>query len=173
MRKILLCFFLSLVFVPSMFASDITAITSDGRFVVLHDNGRWQYKFHEVGQKPYIGTWGFSEEFFDTLVELSLLESNIYPGTTEYEFYKALFAEMLKEEFLESGLIELELSSDGYAYMTIDGEEEMCQYDVDEDSRLLTLCEDDESVPFGIFSDDFSSLNILGMEGFSFSKLDY
>lgn len=153
-------------------AKDITAITAEGRVVVLHDNGKWEYRSFGVLEKPYVGIWGFSEEFFDTLVELSLLESNIYPDSPEYEFYKAIVSEMINDEFIDSGLIELELTDDGYVYMTVDGEEEMALYSVDEKSRVLTLIEDEESIPFGIFSEDYSKLNIMGMEGFSFSKIN-
>ena len=40
MKKILSFFLISFSFA---LASDITATTSDGRIVILHDNGRWEY----------------------------------------------------------------------------------------------------------------------------------
>lgn len=40
MKKLLSLFFISFSFA---LASDITATTSDGRIVILHDNGRWEY----------------------------------------------------------------------------------------------------------------------------------
>lgn len=170
MKRILVLLVLFIICVSMSFALDMTAVASNGKTVVLHDNGTWEYK-GETNQEKYIGKWRFTDEMFDVILDEVLRESGIYSWSSEYAFYKAVMMDSIKAELGELSRLTMELKNDGTASLTIDGETQDAKFEVNSSTRLLYIIEDGEKTPFGVFSSDYTKLNIMGMEELFMSKI--
>lgn len=167
MKKALLIVASLLVSVFVVFSGDIKATTTDGRTVILHDNGKWEYA--KVNNDGFIGKWVLSADYFDILIDLALSESGINSSDPNYAFYRAYFQAMIAEELGStdlSSMFMITFNKDGTVSAVIDGESNTGTYKVDSTSRLLTIINDKtkESIPFGIFDETYSKLYIMGME---------
>ncbi len=84
-----------------LFAADIMATTTDGKTVVLHDNGKWEYyKAPTTSGKPSDGpegTWSFPEDYFDVLIDQALAASGISASDPSYAMYKQMIASAMIE----------------------------------------------------------------------------
>lgn len=89
MKKFLICL---LFFTATLFSADITATTSDGRFVILHENGRWEFYQHNKKVRD--------------VRESAIPEDIKFQVTIQYESYEKLRKDT--ETYLEA----LEFSSE-------------------------------------------------------------
>jgi len=150
-----------------VFSADIKATTADGRSVILHDNGRWEYA--KTGNGNFIGKWALPDNYFDIIIDAALSESGISTYDPNYAFYRAYFQAIMAEEIGTmnfSSLFMLTFNSDGSVNAVINGEENTGSYKVDPTSRLLTIIDYDtnQSLPFGIFDENYSKLSVLGQD---------
>ena len=173
---------LLLVCAFALLAKDITATTSDGRTVILHDNGKWEYYTvtETKAGEGILGTWALPEDYFDIILEQALEESGISKTDPSYEMYKSIFYSAMLSE---SGMTADDLSnylSDLFSVkfeketmtITSDGETEVCKYSVDPSTRVLSILEPDSGqlVPIGTFDENYSTLYIMGEDSFFLTK---
>ncbi len=173
---------LLLVCAFALFAKDITATTSDGRTVILHDNGKWEY--YSISEtktgEGILGEWALPEDYFDIILEQALAESGISKSDPSYEMYKSIFYSAMLSE---SGMSADDLSNylnDIFSIkfeketltITTEGTSEVCKYSVDPSTRVLSILEPDSGqlVPIGTFDENYSTLYIMGEDSFYLTK---
>lgn len=175
MKKTIAILTILAICIFSAFCGDITAVTSNGRTVVLHDNGTWEYMSEKTssaktGDKTYIGVWAFPEDFVDKLIDATIAEMGFAPGSSEYVYFKALYGQSLKAQMSDLTGISIEFKKDGTAIVKSDGEEESCKFSIDSETRLVYITAEGETEPFGTFNEDYTELYLMGIETVCMTK---
>ncbi len=157
-----------------LFAADIMATTTDGKTVVLHDNGRWEYYKEPSPLKStggIEGKWSFSEDYFDVLVDQALAQSGLTASDPSYAMYKQMIASSLMASagddvasFLIS-LFSIEITGDTLI-MTTEGVDVPYDYTFDKSTRTISLQnpETSEYMVFGSFDEDYTIFTLSGEE---------
>ena len=171
--KKLVCTIFILMTIFTSFASDLRATTSDGRNVILHDNGKWEFEKTNNSNKSYYGKWAFTDDMMYAFVDQYLVELGISPETTEYSFTRAYLLEELKGSLGELAGIVVEFKYNNMVSVTMDNDLlESISYKVDDSTGLVSMMQDGVYLPFGLFSSDYSKLYLQGNEIMFMTKIE-
>jgi len=170
MKKIIVALVLSLLCF-SLFAADITATAENGKKVILHDNGTWEYVTETSAKKGdgIIGTWTYPENAIDIVVEAVLAESGIYPSDPNYAMYKSAIASQVAA--LPRMYLVLENEKEGV--FTSDRGTHEVEYKLNKTTRQLTLTSPELGEPLiiGTFDESYSKLYIEGSPGLYLQRM--
>ncbi len=170
MKKIIVALVLSLLCV-SLFAADITATAENGKKVVLHDNGTWEYVTETSVKKGdgIIGTWTYPDNAVDILVDAVLAESGIYPSNPSYTMYKSAIA----SQVAALPKMYLVIKDDKKGVFTSDRGTHEVEYKLNKTTRALTLTSPELGEPLiiGTFDESYSKLYIEEGQGLYLQRI--
>ncbi len=171
MKKVLLTLLTVSCVTFSLLAADLSAVTSSGRAVLLHDDGTWEYDESSTSSSC-IGRWEMSEEELDSVIDTYLAQSGIDTASATYSFYKSYMKELIMQQLNASGMtavITLDIAGDGTCTISSGDDYVKGTYTIGPD-RVLNVTVDDVVIFYGVFDESFKKLTIDGEEFFFLTK---
>ncbi len=172
MKKAVLAAVMALLMISAVTAEDQKAKTQQGRSVILHDNGTWEYSSVSLSDGGYVGKWEMNEEALDSLIDQYLAESGIDVTSPTYSFYRDYMKELIMQQLKSFGMtavITLVLNEDGTCSV-ISGEESASGTYSVSDEREISVTFDGSTITFGSFDEDYTRLTIMNEEFFFLTK---
>lgn len=167
MKKTIALILMLTIVLACAFCGDISATTIDGRSVILHDDGTWEYRATKASTASIkgtpVGTWAFPEDLVDRVVDSMLSDMGYTAGSSMYNYMKAMYNQIFAETFSELSQLVMELRADGTVVISNAEESSEGTYTIDDD-RILYLNEDFTTEPFGTFNEDYTKFYMMGFE---------
>lgn len=155
MKRILMLFVcLALVF--GLFAADQIATLENGKKVVLHDNGRWEYSTNTTDANSILGKWTLDREY---VLEQLLSAAGVTPDM--YYIYMNYLSVFGFDEILQTLDLEFVFSEKECKVSLPDGDTLEGTYEIG-DKGMFVLTANGTSQVMGYFNDERTKLYFVG-----------